>query len=110
MTGAVLTDGRLNAYKAVSFAYCENLPVKIMETGIEYSTLQDAYDAAASGYTIQSLAGILSEDPVFDLAKLVSINGGFECSYTDNTDRVTTLTGTMAISNGAVTIANFTLE
>ncbi len=110
LTGKVQTGGRLNAYKALSSVYCENLPIRIMDTGIEYSTLQAAYDAAVSGYTIQSQMGILTENPVFDLNKSVAIDGGFDCSYTDNTNRNTTLTGTIAISDGAVTIENFVLQ
>ncbi len=110
MTGRVSTDGRLNAYKALSSVYCEDLPVRIMDTGNEYSTLQEAYDEAVSGHTIQSKRGILTGYPVFNLNKSVSIDGGFNCGYTENANNKTTLTGAITFSNGTVTMENFVIE
>jgi hypothetical protein len=90
--------------------YCANLPVRIMETGTGYSKLREAYVAAENGDTIQSREVMLFESPVFDINKSVSIDGGFDCSYTDNADRDTTLIGTMTINNGDVTIGSYVLE
>ena len=110
LTGKVLTGGRLNAYNALSSVLCTNLPVRSMETGMEYQTLRGAYIAAVSGYTIQSQIGVLTEDPIFDMNKSVSIDGGFDCSYTDNTDRETTISGNITISNGTLIIQSGTFK
>ncbi|MDO8335357.1 MAG: S8 family peptidase, partial [Candidatus Saccharibacteria bacterium] len=106
LTDNVLTGGRLNAYKALTSVGCTHLPVRIMGAGTEYPTLQEAYYTAVTGDTIQSQMGILNEALIFNQNKSVSIYGGYDCSYTENIDRDTTLSGTMTISNGTVTIGN----
>lgn len=109
LSGKVLTGGRLNAYNALSSASCPNLPVKIVSTGSEFSTIQAAYDAAGSGDIIRSQNTVFTEDLFFDLNKSVILEGGYDCGYTSITGR-TTLNGDMVISNGTVNIGGFILE
>ncbi len=110
LAGKVLTGGRLNAYKALSSVDCPHLPVRTVSTGAEFPALQEAYDTAVSGDTIQSQAGTLTENIIYNLNKSVSVDGGYDCSYINNTDRKTTLTGTMAITDGVVTMGNVVLQ
>lgn len=96
--------------KALSSVECPHLSVRIVSTGAEFPAMQEAYDTAVSGDTIQSQAGTLTENIIYNLNKSVSVDGGYDCSYMDNIDRRTTLTGTMTISDGVVTMGNFVLD
>ena len=75
LTGKVLSEGRLNAYNALYNAPCPGLPVKILSTGSEFSTLQEAYNNAGSGDIIIGHDTLLAEDLVMDLNKDVSLEG-----------------------------------
>ncbi len=109
LTGKVLTGGRINAFKALSAA-CPYLPVRIVRiTPVYFSTLQAAYDAAGDGETIQSEAVTLIENPNLNLNKSVILDGGYNCDYSSQTG-VTTLKGTMTVSNGIAAIGSFSIE
>ena len=85
--------------------------VRIMDTGIEYSTLQAAYDAAIDGDTIQS-QGITFVEELFidDLSnKSVTLQAGYNNDYSAVTG-ITSLNGDMTISNGIVTIESGIFE
>ncbi len=109
LNGEVLTGGRLNAYEALNSVSCPNLPVRILNTGAEFSTLQAAYNAADSGYTIMSRAVVFTEDLNINLNKSVTLEGGYNCNYTDNS-AYTILNGIMTVSNGMITPENLILE
>ena len=53
--------------------YCIHLPVRIMNTGVEYAILQRAYDAAVSSDIKQGQVRIFVEYPMVDLDKSVSV-------------------------------------
>ena len=108
LSGKVLSGGRLNAYSSVYSASCSNLPVKIVSTGIGYSTLQAAYDAAGSGDVIMSQNALFSEDLFMDLNKSVTFEGGYACDYATRTG-TTSLNGNITVSNGLITIGDFEL-
>jgi PKD repeat protein len=91
-----------------AFDICPNLPVRISgATTVYYSTIQEAYEAAEGGQTIQSQAVALEAD--LNLEKPVTLDGGYNCEYTTNTG-MTRLIGTITISNGTVTIGNLIIE
>jgi hypothetical protein len=89
---------------------CPNWPVRIGST--PYLTLQAAYNAASNGNTIKSrnlrLFGNLSVNKNIT----VTLEGGYECSFTTNTENTTGLKGMMttAVGGGTITIKNFILE
>jgi len=68
-----------------------------------YILVQDAYDAAWAGNTIQCQDAVNVEDLYIDVNKTVFIEGGFNCSYSGNAG-VTTINGNMTISDGILTI------
>jgi hypothetical protein len=74
-----------------------------------YSSLQFAYVDALNGDTIQSQAEVIYEDLYFDLDKSVTIEGGYDCSYSNN-DGITTLNADMRISDGTLKISDFRLK
>ncbi len=86
-------------------------PVRITRTSKYYSFLQAAYDdpETADGDTIQSQAVTLIENPNFHLNKLITIQGGYDCDYSTQTGK-TMLNGNMTISDGTVTMGNFSIE
>lgn len=92
-------------YIFVSEGTCTNPPVRISDS---FDTLQEAYNAAAEGDTIQIQSLILSENPELTINKTVTLEGGYDCDYISSTGN-TTIYGTMTISGGTVTIGNFIL-
>jgi len=87
---------------------CSALPARIRD-GLEYDSLQAAYDASSSGNVIMGRAVALSGDLFIDLSKTVTLEGGYDCGYASK-EGVTTLRGNMMISDGRLTIAGGTFE
>jgi hypothetical protein len=87
-------------------------PVRILGDPTDYYSLQDAYDSAQHGDTIQSQALEFTEpldiDDVSD--KSVTFKGGYDCNYNEPPAGTTTLNGDMTISNGTLTIDDGTFE
>lgn len=109
------SDGSINTlkrpyYVTVSSETCPNLPVRIAGAAPEYfNTLQEAYNAAKQGDTIQIRTLTLSEYPELNLNKTVTLEGGYDCDFLSGTC-YTTINGTMSISDGTVIIDNFILN
>ncbi len=74
-----------------------------------FPTIQDAYDAAAEGSFIQSKDIIIMETLAFNLNKSVVIEGGYDCSFAATAGNIR-ISGTMTITEGAVTIDNFSIQ
>jgi len=71
--------------------------------------IQEAYDAAHTGDTIQCQDALYTEDLFFDLDKSVFLEGGYDCAYSITTG-TTTLNGSITITDGAATIENIELQ
>ncbi len=74
-----------------------------------YDTLQDAYDNAANGDTIESQTFRFIEDLNLNRDISVTLEGGYECGYSEDPNRVTIVHGSITISNGTVTIGRFVI-
>ncbi|MBI5099170.1 MAG: S8 family serine peptidase [Nitrospirae bacterium] len=110
LTGKVLTDGRINAFKALSSITCPYFPVMIARiTPAYFSSLQAAYNAAVEGETIQSQALNFTEDLNININKSVTVEGGYNCDYS-TVIGMTRLTGLMTTSYGTITIGNLELK
>jgi len=82
-------------------------PIRIKGTPpVYYPTLQSAYDAAIEGDTIETRIVVLSEDLNANRNIAVTLQGGYNCSYSAVTNK-TVFNGTMTISNGVVTIGDY---
>jgi PKD repeat protein len=111
------SDGDSNSlertnYITVTSGGCGNDPVRIYGTPPSYySYLQTAYTDVFPDDVIQLRDGSLAEN-AFSMNKdiLVTIKGGYDCNYTDNSAGMTTITTSIIIGNGTVTIENITLE
>jgi hypothetical protein len=85
-------------------------PVRIEESCcLYYPGLQEAYDYAADGDTIQSGAVTFTEDMYFDRNKEVYIEGGYDCGYMTVIGN-TRINGSIIIDKGLVTFENITAE
>ncbi|GBD97086.1 MAG TPA: choice-of-anchor D domain-containing protein [Nitrospirae bacterium] len=92
------------------FELCADPPVRIDGvTPIYYSTLQEAYDAAADGDIIQSQASRFIENLNINRNISITLEGGYDCSYSNITDK-TRIQGDMTVSDGTANIENFMLE
>ena len=86
---------------------CLNLPVR--RAGASYNALQDAYNGAADGDTIQSQADFFSENLDFSRNISVSIMGGYDCNYLTNVQK-SVVNGTVTIRGGSVTMENIIIR
>lgn len=108
LIGRVTTQGRLNAFRAVSNA-CPSLPARVVSTSTEYLTLRDAYIAAGSSDIIEAQASTFNEILNIDLNKSITIKGGYDCFYSSNNAAFTVLNG-MSVTEGTLTIENVILN
>ncbi len=74
-----------------------------------FSSLQSAYNASTSGNTLEIEAAVLTESPVFNLPISISIEGGYDSTFT-NIVGYTTISGTLTIQDGTAAISNLVLE
>ncbi len=90
---------------------CPDLPVRIEGTSFEFYSIQDVYDAAEGGVTIQSQSVIFTEDLYIDDIdnKSVFLRAGYDCDY-ENDPGETVLKGDMIISNGTLIIESGILK
>jgi hypothetical protein len=72
-------------------------------------TLQEAYDAADDGDTIQCIDVTFTENLFIDIDKSITIKGGYDGVYSIQTGN-TTLNGDIDITNGTLTIGSFILQ
>jgi hypothetical protein len=85
-------------------------PVKIAGVNeFYYYSLQNAYDEAVDGNTIQNQKVELFEDLIVDMNKSTILEAGYDCNYT-HIDGMTTVNGNIIISNGTLIIHSGTLE
>ena len=82
------------------------MPVRNMRISEYYLTLQDAYDAAEDGDTIQSRVTVFTDNVFADRNISVTFNGGYNCNYS-NVTGTTAFNGIMTISSGTLTIGEY---
>jgi len=85
-------------------------PVRIIsgEVPVYYATLQEAYDNAVDGDSIQCHGVILSGHLIADENKSVTITGGYDDYYTTSSG-FTTVDGNIEVYEGTLTIGNMDL-
>jgi streptogramin lyase len=102
----------MNADKTVTanFGNCM-YEARVVGGGYDNS-VQGAYDLAGDGSTVQSQATTITEDLFIDdpTDKSVTLQSGYDCTYTSNTGGITTINGDMTISDGTLTIDSGTLK
>ncbi len=98
----------MDADKSVTAAFDVScmMPARNTRTFEYYLTLQDAYDEAQNGDTIQSQAAFFGDDVNIDRNISVTFAGGYNCDYSAVTGQ-TAYGGTMTVSDGIITIGDF---
>jgi hypothetical protein len=76
---------------------------------VYYWTLQEIYDAASPGDTIEVQAVTFNEDLNIWDEKLVSLKCGYNVTFSGNTGN-TILNGNMSITNGTITIDSLIIQ
>jgi len=83
--------------------------VRTAVTGSYFETLQEAYNEAYHGDTIEVQAVTFNENLSIDQNKTVTLSGGFNEGYTYQSG-MTTVTGNMSVTSGKITIEGITLK
>ncbi|OPX99194.1 MAG: hypothetical protein A4E58_00436 [Syntrophorhabdus sp. PtaB.Bin006] len=89
-------------------ATCTNPNVRIGTTS--YATLQAAYNAAVTGDVIKCQGVKLTDSLTTDRNITVTVDGGYDCSFTANTGIMTVVKGMITAAQGSTTLRNITLE
>lgn len=104
---ATCTITSINAAKNVSALFTRRM-VRIAETSAYYTSIQTAYDAATTNQTVQLQATDFSENLILANPNAVSLKGGYNADFSAHPG-LTTVTGTVTISGGRVTVENITI-
>lgn len=101
------TDGIVtmsaDAYCTAIFDLCDSASMAMTNASGPFSSITAAYAGAASTDTIRVVASNQEENPVFS-GKDITLQGGYDCAFTEPPASSTTITGTFTISGGSVTI------
>jgi hypothetical protein len=105
-------NGRGGAYAPVMGAYitgsenigfCAHLPVRINNAEPGYSSIHDAYAAASTGQIINIRGTSFPETLSLSNDVIITLKGGYDCNYLSN-EGYSTITGSVTVNGGAVTI------
>jgi PKD repeat protein len=90
----------------VTVSSCPNPPIRIAGANPQYySSLQNAYNSAVDGDTLQIQALDFSENVSLDRNLSVTLKGGFDCGYTTSYPN-SVINGSLTISDGTVALEN----
>ena len=104
------SDGSTNTLLRTDYISSCMYSVRVIgTTTVYFNYLQNAYDNAVTSDIIQSQDTVLTENPMFDINKIVTFKGGYNCDYTTNTG-YTIIDGNVRISDGEVKMENFRIS
>ncbi len=90
--------------------YPGGLPIRIPGTPASYFTsLYGAYSAAGELQTVQVQDSVLTEDVNFDIAKTVTLQGGYDCGFSSVTG-ITSINGAVALSDGTMFMGDIVVQ
>jgi hypothetical protein len=89
--------------------YCIYGDIRILGRSDYYPTIRDAYNNCADGDTMQLHAVDFNEEPVLSHPVTVNLQGGFGCDYSSSSG-FSSITGTMTISDGTITLDRIILR
>lgn len=75
-----------------------------------YASMQAAYNAAGEGATLKGSIQTLFEDLNFNLTPNISFDGGYDETWTKVVDANTTISGSVTLAGGSVTISNMIIQ
>ena len=86
-----------------TFDLCDSASIAMTGSLGPFSSINAAYGGAALTDTIKIIASNQQEDLVFS-AKNLTLQGGYDCAFTEPPTSFTTITGSFTISGGSVSI------
>jgi hypothetical protein len=91
---------------------CPGFPVRNANTGATYASLQESYDAALNGHTLQAQFTTLTGNLTLNRNIAVTLEGGYDCGFGYFSGINTILQGWIKTQpgGGTFTIKNFELE
>jgi len=98
----------INNATAVTATFSVHPPVNLGTA--YYPLINDAYEKAISGDSINVQAVALTESPAFDKSKDVTLKGGFDGKFASNKGYISSLSGVMRISSGTVRVENIVIR
>jgi hypothetical protein len=107
LVGAYGDDDNGSEAGAAYIFGCSSAPVKIGDG--EFSSIGAAYEAAAADATLKARAYPISGSLDCDLEKSVTLEGGYDCNYTEKSG-VTSIRGWITIRHGTVSVENIAIE
>jgi hypothetical protein len=103
-------SGNASAGKQITFAgACSHGNAKIVRTADYYPTILEAYNTCVNGDTLQLQAMEFNEDLELSHPVTVTLQGGFGCDYSSSPG-FTSITGTMTINHGMITLDRLILQ
>lgn len=75
-----------------------------------YASMQDAYNNAGEGAVLKGSIETLFEHLNFNLAPNITFDGGYDATWVKVVDANTTVSGSVTLSGGSVTISNLVIE
>jgi len=85
------------------------LPLVKMPDSSYHPSMQAAYNAATEGNTLQLRDQSFTENLDFNRTVQVTLDGGWNTDYTAVTGN-TTITGTVTITDGGITVSNMIIQ
>ena len=91
---------------------CSGPPVRNAATGITYATLQEAYNGASNGQTLQVQAISITGNLTVDRNISVTLEGGYVCDFSTGAGIRTNLRGRIKTTSGGgkLILRNFELD
>ncbi len=108
LSGNTYTTGPITADCTVSATFATGT-VKVTAPDSYYSTLQAAYNAVADGNIIESQAIVFTENLNINRSISVTLKGGYDTTFTSNSSN-TTISGSLTISSGTLTVENLIVQ
>jgi hypothetical protein len=89
---------------------CSTRNVKNADTLAYYDTVQSGYSLAENNHAILMHEGIFIEDLLLNKTNAVTLKGGYDCNYDNNSGIYTALKGTVTIKGNTVTMENLIIS
>ena len=102
----------MNSDKGVSATFVNDTAhrVRLGDTTTYFSTLQDAYAGVSSGSVVKAWSVEFPENLSLSQRKNIILKGGYDETYTTNSNNFTVLSGNLSIGLGSLTVKNLIIK
>jgi len=93
-----------------TFNLCNSTSIAMTDSAGPFDSINAAYLGAASQDTIKVIASNQKEDLDFSLDKVLTLQGGYDCDFSEPPISFTTITGSLTISGGSISIGGIRIQ